>query len=102
MCDQFNHFEKFDFQYTENIDSMTLRSIKDKILDIAQTLNADDDRSAELAKNKNRERKLSEKDIAERLQTIAETLTYDESLSPDAGSTEDVSMVSICLVISVS
>jgi len=102
MCDQFNHFETFDFQYTENIDSMTLRSIKDKILDIAQMLNTDDDRSAELAKNKNRERKLNEKDIAERLQTISEILTYDESLSSDAASTVYVPNVSFYLLISVS
>ena len=91
-----------DLDCTETNAIMTLGSIKDKILDIAQMLNADDDRTVDLVENRNHERKLSEEDIAERLQAIAETLTYDESLSSDAGSTEDVSMVSICLLISVS
>jgi len=77
-----------DYTITNAI--MTLGSIKDKILDIAQMLNADDDRTVDLVENKNHERKLSEEDIAERLQTIAETLTYADSLSLDAGSTEDV------------
>ena len=68
----------------------TIQSIKDKILDIAQMLNAVDDRIVELVENKNYERKLSEEDIAERLQTIAETLTYAESFSSEAASTVDV------------
>ena len=79
-----------DLDYTKANAIMTLRSIKDKTLDIAQMLNADDDRTVDLVENRNHERKLSEEDIAERLQTIAETLTYDESLSSDAGSTVDV------------
>ena len=79
-----------DLDYTKANAIMTLGSIKDKILDIAQMLNADDDRTVDLVENKNHERKLSEEDIAERLQTIAETLTYADSLSLDAGSTEDV------------
>ena len=87
-----------DLDYTKANAIMTLGSIKDKILDIAQMLNADDDRTVDLVENRNHERKLSEEDIAERLQTIAETLTYDESLSSDAASTVDVSMVSICLL----
>jgi len=91
-----------DLDCTETNAIMTLGSIKDKILDIAQMLNADDDCTVDLVENRNHERKLSEEDIAERLQTIAEALIYDESLSPDAASTEDVSMVSICLLISVS
>ena len=91
-----------DLDYTKANAIMTLGSIKDKILDITQMLNADDDRTVDLVENKNHERKLNEKDIAERLQTIAETLTYDDSFSSDAGSTVDVSMVSICLLFSVS
>ena len=91
-----------DLDYTKANAIMTLGSIKDKILDIGQMLNADDDRTVDLVENRNHERKLSEEDIAARLQTIAETLTYDESLSSDAASTVDVSNVSICLLLSVS
>ena len=79
-----------NLEYTKTNASMTLQSIKDKILDIAQMLNVNNDRIVELVENKNYERKLSEEDIAERLQTIAETLTYAESFSSEAASTVDV------------
>ena len=91
-----------NLEYTKTNASMTLQSIKDKILDIAQMLNVNNDRIVELVENKNYERKLSEEDIAERLQTIAETLTYAESFSSEAAPTVDVPNVSICVLISVS